>query len=412
MLIYKTVKQKLQLDQFQRMKLETLSLEHRLYWNFLVSRSTSSNGHNFKLLTSSSGIYRNELGLTASAKSIQNTSLRMIAMIKSYRSLKKVDATARPPHHYVSHKRGFFPFMYDGLIGIQYSDDKLIINRAEHRGKNKDLISLQLSKRTLNKLVGKKIVTTTFSGKGADIYVSITYAEEIEPKPDNGRWLSIDPGVTKIVTGVTSDAQVINIYNCPNKHFEKQGDELKSKRDLKKKGSRRWKKLSASYKKRSRKMVHRRVDFQHKVSRAVIDFCVADDIRKLIIGDISTKSLSKSKAANKGLNKATQNRGTLSRFQSFLAYKAEQAGISFVKQNEAYTSKTNCLTGEIWRDMSLATRDVELLPGLTIDRDVNGAINIAQKYFSENHQGTWSAQESWVTQLSEIRLNYGRVKLN
>jgi putative transposase len=122
------------------------------------------------------------------------------------------------------------------------------------------------------------------------------------------------------------------------------------------------------------------------------------DVSTVIYGDIQTKSLTKSKTATTGLNKATQGRGDLARVKTFLAYKAAEAGMSVVLQNEAYTSRTNCLTGELFASLSLADRELELLPDLVIDRDVNGAVNIAQKAL----RGKWSASEDFIRSLRKL----------
>lgn len=54
----------------------------------------------------------------------------------------------------------------------------------------------------------------------------------------------------------------------------------------------------------------------------------------------------------------------------------------------------SCLTGELM-DLDLSTREMEVLPGIIIDRDVNGAINIARK-----NLGYWSPQVEWVKSLT------------
>ena len=128
---------------------------------------------------------------------------------------------------------------------------------------------------------------------------------------------------------------------------------------------------------------NKNIDFQHKVSRKIVDHCVANDVGTIIVGDIKTKKLPKSKKSSRGLNKATQNQGTLSRFKTFLAYKSKSAGIDFHLVNEAYTSQLNCLTGK--RDFSsdLSIREVEIQEGVKIDRDLNAATNIAARIMGE-----------------------------
>lgn len=98
--------------------------------------------------------------------------------------------------------------------------------------------------------------------------------------------------------------------------------------------------------------------------------------------------ISISKYSGKKLNRSSQNSGTLSRFKTFLKYKSENAGIDAHLINEAYTSQINCLTGKREFDSSLQNRSVSLRPDLTIDRDLNSAINIAKRW------AHWLSQDS------------------
>ena len=120
------------------------------------------------------------------------------------------------------------------------------------------------------------------------------------------------------------------------------------------------------------------------------------------------------------MNKSTQNQGCLSRFKFFVGYKAEDKGIEFVKQDEAWTSQTNCLTGKRFdKKLKLSDRVVELAKDLRFSRDGNGSVNIMQKNLKcpiEPNKGLWLTQlksvktfemlldhDKWVK--SELRLN-------
>ena len=103
-----------------------------------------------------------------------------------------------------------------------------------------------------------------------------------------------------------------------------------------------------------------------------------------------------------GLNKSTQNQGTLSRFKTFLDYKSRNAGIDFHLVDESYTSQINCLTGIKTLSSELSVREVELIPGLIVDRDLNSATNIAKR-----HMGKWFAQtENFVDFLQGFQKMY------
>jgi IS605 OrfB family transposase len=131
------------------------------------------------------------------------------------------------------------------------------------------------------------------------------------------------------------------------------------------------------------------------LTKEIINLCTEKNIGRIFYGDIKVKKLTKSKVASKGMNKSTQNRGSLGRTKQFLQYKAGFNGIEFDLINEAWTSKTNCFTGEIWSDMTLGIREVELVEGLVIDRDINAAINIARRTLGE-----WLPHLLWLNNIT------------
>lgn len=136
--------------------------------------------------------------------------------------------------------------------------------------------------------------------------------------------------------------------------------------------------------------------------KVIVDKCLKAKIGTLIVGDIQTKKLPKGKRSTAGLNKSTQNQGTLSRFKTFLDYKARNAGLGFHLVDESYTSQLNCLTGIKTLSSELSIREVELRPGLIVDRDLNAATNIAKR-----HMGSWFAQtENFADFLQGFRKMY------
>ena len=109
------------------------------------------------------------------------------------------------------------------------------------------------------------------------------------------------------------------------------------------------------------------------------------------------KQLSDTWKYNKTLNKSTQNNGYLSRFKTFLQYKSKNVGIITELINEAYTSQTNCLTGQRTLSSDLSVREVELKNGFVINRDINSAVNIAKKSKQIGLQ--------WLSQIEETLQN-------
>ena len=109
------------------------------------------------------------------------------------------------------------------------------------------------------------------------------------------------------------------------------------------------------------------------------------DYNTIIIGDLTVKKLMM-KQENK-YKKVSRSFGqsNISMFLDFLSYKAMNKNVNVVMADEKWTTQLNSLTGKLFKEkVKLEDRVVELKPGLIIDRDLNSAINIYQRWQS-NH---------------------------
>jgi hypothetical protein len=91
----------------------------------------------------------------------------------------------------------------------------------------------------------------------------------------------------------------------------------------------------------------------------------------------------------------------LSRFKTFLKYKALEGNIDTKLINEAYTSQENCLTGKKEFDSSLSNREVKIKDNLIISRDLNSGVNIARK--NKQLRSDWLDHiEEYINNLHEM----------
>lgn len=373
----KTLQVKVKLDNLSKLKLETLSNEHRLVHNYLLDYVKKQHTCDFKTLFQLAKDFRNQNNLTISSKSCQNTARMFIQNVKSFYSLRKKDKTAKFPYKFKSFKY-FTSFVHDVNGG---NFDKFILeeNLIKLKLQNKHTLDIQLPDIVHQTFSKEQLKTVTFYNKNNQFWISFSY--EVPAKEDvslNNNFLSIDLGLKSIATCFSNATESFSIENSRFKNLDRQVHKVQSKKDLCKQGSRRQKKLAKIQRKLAGKKSNKTKDFQHKVSKEIVKVCKENNISKLIIGDIKTKKLKDSKTANKGLNKSTQNEGTLSRFKTFLVYKAKEVGIDVSLIDEAYTSQENCLTQERNLSSSLDVRQVDIC-GISIDRDLNSAINIAKR---------------------------------
>src|SRR5690554_4908403 len=110
-----------------KLKIDTLSNEHRLLYNCLLEGA--KNNLDFKDLNSLYKNFRNANKLTINSKSSQNTCRNLINNIKSFYVLRKKDKTSKFPYRFKSYKY-FCTFLYDwnnGMGGFKIKDNFLIV---------------------------------------------------------------------------------------------------------------------------------------------------------------------------------------------------------------------------------------------------------------------------------------------
>jgi len=174
--------------------------------------------------------------------------------------------------------------------------------------------------------------------------------------------------------GLMSFIATSNGKITPNpKHFKKNEKRLKviqQSLSRKRKGSKRRYKTKLALRKAHQKVRNQREDFQHKLSRELVN-----DNGIMAIEDLNIKQM-----VVKGTTKLSKSINETS-WQSFIAkllYKAEEAGRLVIKVNPAYTSQT-CLCGAKVPKTLYDRKHVCKDCGLVEDRDVVSAQIILQR---------------------------------
>ncbi len=231
-------------------------------------------------------------------------------------------------------------------------------------------------------------------------FISITYEIKEKEYVDNGKYQAIDLGISNIVSAVNLDSKFIQIKNRRADLFwKKKLEQVQSKRDHCKKYSKKWKWYNYKLISMKRKMSYQLKDFQHKISKQIVENTKANTI---IVGDLDLKHMARKKSttksprqnkANKTLNHSLQNTGSMGRFVQFLTYKANRIGKRVIKIDESYTTQVCCKCG-LRKKRALSERDIFCTCGNQIDRDLNSAINIMKKYLYLKHTDSLLHQPS------------------
>ncbi len=121
---------------------------------------------------------------------------------------------------------------------------------------------------------------------------------------DNELYQAWDLGVTKH-TAVNTQGRFIETHiTRPDKYWEPKIESIQSRRDHCKEYSIRWKRLSANLNRMKRKSSNQGKDFDHKLSRRLVENTKANTI---IVGDLNVKQLCQLNKYQKGLHTSLHN---------------------------------------------------------------------------------------------------------
>jgi putative transposase len=336
------------------------------------------------------------------SKVLQSVLKKLDANYKSFFALRKNgDMKARPPEFRSS--KYFMTLCYN-QSGYKINNTSIKFAHSV----NKTLLEFEIDVKLENVRQVEIYNDDPYKGRG-DFYLSVIYDVFPDTYVDNGCYQAIDAGITKIVTCINLKGKIHEVKTPrPDQYWQKKMDSIKSKKDHCIKNSRKYLKLHKNYRVMETKKSNQLKDFQHKLSRKMIENTRANTI---IVGDLKVKKMAQPKIINgekqkktkriRSRNRSTQNQGYLSRFIEFLTYKAELRGKRVIRIDESYTSKECCLCGKR-HDMPLWERTMICDCGNVIDRDRNSAINIMVRFLSQN--ALWTGYLQFVDNLRQTGL--------
>lgn len=308
------------------------------------------------------------------AKVAQHTQMLVDQNFKSFFALLKTTG-AKPKIP------GYLP--KNGSQTVQYDKQALSFKTGKIRlSKTNIYIDSQIPK--------DKVKFVRIVPRGNHIRLEVGYEVESVPAQDfNGRFAAIDPGLNNLFTLVSNvaDPRIFNgrPLKSINQFYNKKRSGIQSVLEVRNKT-----KHSHKLETLSRVRENRINDYLHKTTRLLVNYLVSNDITLLVIG--------RNVGWKQGINIGRRNNQNfvqvpIARAISMLRYKAESAGIQVVEVEESYTSKCSFFDQEtIEHHKSYVGR--RKYRGLFIDSkgnrwnaDVNGAMNIARKFFE--------GQEAW-----------------
>jgi putative transposase len=336
------------------------------------------------------------------SKVLQYVLRTLAANYESFFALRKHGhADARPPRFKGTR---YFTTMVYNQSGFKLKPGKICVSH------NYNDIPLEFAIPNKFSYDDKKVTQVAISAQQNQYFVSITYQVEEPPYVDNGRYQAIDLGITHIVTAVNFQGKFLVVNNRrPDKYWNPKIARIQARRDRCKKYSRRWRFFNRIKRKYERKRDAQLKDFQHKLSTTLVNNTKANTI---IVGALAVKAMAQStKVPNvmkSGLNRATQNTGTLGRFVQFLTYKSTRVGKRLIEFDERNSTRECYVCGKL-HDMPIWQRVMRCECGNVIARDKNSCVVLMKRYLSQN--ALWTGYQEFLDKLRHTANGKTKVSL-
>ena len=274
------------------------------------------------------------------------------------------------------------------VIGfVRLKDDMLIVPYSNSFRKTHKEIAIKLPP----VLKGKKIKEIRIIPKQHSRYFEIQYiyeVEEVQRKLNKENVLGIDLGIDNLCTCVTNTGASFIIdgrkLKSINQYYNKTNAKLQSIKD-KQKTSR----TTLRQKRIARKRNNRINDYLSKAARIIINYCLNNDIGKLVLGYNEDFQRNSNIGSINNQNFVNIPYGKL---RDKLIYLCKLYGIEFKLQEESYTSKASFFDGDeipiydkenqkeyIFSGKRIKRGLYQTSTGKLINADCNGALNILRK---------------------------------
>jgi IS605 OrfB family transposase len=213
-------------------------------------------------------------------------------------------------------------------------------------------------------------------------YYASFITEQPDASPRSDGIVAFDLGIKMLATGVNKPGRVYSIGGFKgHQWYNRQLDKIRSKRDRCQKKSRRYLYLSQVYQRVSERKRAKQRDCLHKASHLIAHRLVESTV---VIGDLSQRQMVTKAHQEKrhALHRAVFNDWGLYSFVRMLEYKCQHAGKELYRMDERYTSQDCSRCGNrqpmpLWKRAYCCGKC-----GLVMDRDVNSAVNIRQRFLA------------------------------
>ena len=274
------------------------------------------------------------------------------------------------------------------VIGfVRLKDDMLIVPYSNSFRKAHEEITIKLP----SVLKDKKIKEIRIIPKQHSRYFEIQYiyeVEEVQRKLNKENVLGIDLGIDNLCTCVTNTGASFIIdgrkLKSINQYYNKINAKLQSIKDKQK-----IERTTLRQKRITRKRNNRINDYLSKAARTIVNYCLNNDIGKLVLGYNEDFQRNSNIGSINNQNFVNIPYGKL---RDKLIYLCKLYGIEFKLQEESYTSKASFFDGDeipiydkenlqeyVFSGKRIKRGLYQTSGGKLINADCNGALNILRK---------------------------------
>ena len=285
---------------------------------------------------------------TVHSQVLQNVAVRVDLAFKAF--FRRVKAGEEPGYPRFKGRDGYDSFTYP-QSGFSVKENIVKLSKIGE-------VKIKLHR----PIIGK-IKTCTIRRQNDKWYVCFSCEVEEQILPATGQSIGIDVGLEKFAS--TSDGTFVE----NPRFFRKEEEALaKAQRKLSKqtKGTKEWREAKKVVARIHERIKNRRHNFIHQLSRKLVN---ENDV--IVVEKLNVDNMVKNHCLSKSIHDASWTQ-----FRYALDYKAASAGRKLILVNPAYTSQ-DC-SGCGFRAKKPLKERWHLCPmcGLSLDRDVNAAINI------------------------------------
>jgi len=337
-------------------------------WTNMVNAHIGSRGGKWLSSSDLKKMFKGQYALHS--QTIQALAEKLEANIDTARELRRINPDARYPYH---------PKKYQTMVWKEAAIRWLASGQIFlSNGKKNQPLMLTIPTEYMG--VDIRRAELTWRADHYELCLTIDTGQSNPPPKETGQVAGVDLGEVNIAAVVTEAGDTLVVSGRALRSVK----QLRNKRHAAltslisrcKPGSKRHRRLMKSKAKASTRMYRQQRDLLHKASRQVVEFCQANDVKEIAVGDVRDVQDGVDLGRNSNQKVSQWAHG---QFYQYVAYKSAEYGMQTGYIPEDYSTRTCSCCGQV---ANRAPRGrVYVCPGCgaVIHRDANGGSNICSR---------------------------------